>query len=205
MAEMSKSSQIPQVKHENTSEGAHCEDAPRTMAAALTGQPVWPGMVQSPLQVGMNIPFQAVTTSNLANVSICDLDQPPISDEGVRRDDVRKTTNASLTDQPVWSGMVPIPPQLRMNIPLQAVTVPDLGKSSVWSGVGASPVTNRDYTTESQYVTTSNPASLSIPDLDQPLIIDLSADRFNRTSEAVKAESSPGEQTTKIIGHYTIH
>ena len=137
VGQQSKSSQISPIKHELMEQAAHHEAARKTMIAPFTGQPVWPAMVQSPPQLGINIPFQN-----------------------------------------------------------QAVTVPDREENFLWSGIGAPPAT-------------SNPANLSIPDLDQPLVIDLSADRFNRTSsqrsEAVKAESSPAtEQKTEIIGHYII-
>ena len=121
-----------------------------------------------------------------------------VIDEAANREAARKTMVASFTGQPVWPGVVQSPPQLGRNIPYQAVTVPNPGKSFVWYGVGASPATLTDHTTQPPSVATSDPANLSISDLDQPLVIDLSADRFNRTSsqrsEAVEADSSPATE-----------
>ena len=183
-------------------EGQHKETAETTKETKRT-MTTW--TMSSPTETVNDVIIEAVgQKSKSSQISPV---KHEVIDEAAHREAARKTMVASFTGQPVWPGMVQSPPQLGMNIPYQAVTVPDPGKSYVWSGVGASPATLADHTTQPLSVATSDPANLSIPDLDQPLIIDLSADRFNRNSsqrsEAVKAESSPAREQ-KIIGHYII-
>ena len=122
--------------------------------------------------------------------------------------------STTFSDQPVWPGMmVQAPPsQLPQNIPFQDGVIPDAKGNFVWPGVShftASAMAARgDQTIETQSAGTPNPPNTSIPDVDQPLVIDLSADRFSKTgsqeNDAVKAESPSTHTSTKIIGHYFI-
>ena len=118
--------------------------------------------------------------------------------------DVKGPAVVTTAGHVIWPGMVQAA-QPGVNITTHGVTA-DL-RNAQWpelTTMYVPPVVHLDHPVSQPHVPQYS-ADLNIPNLDQPLVIDLSPDRFNRTprTESTSAETTQ-QNTIKIIGHYVI-